>query len=78
MKVWCLKQEIIGTSDFDSTTSALNEERKSNNQCRAKHLKALKRTYKWYQLKRIKNVLINKISKEAPFNTYSDTEISTW
>lgn len=73
LQIWCRDREIIGSSDLFSTTSALNEERVCNSHSRGKYLKALKRTYKWYQFKRIKNVLINKISKKTLQNKKPDT-----
>lgn len=63
VSVWCLEKEIIGTSDIDKNGSVLNSERIVYARQRGEHLRQLKKSYKGYQLKRIKNVLVNKIGK---------------
>ncbi|QHM71260.1 glycosyltransferase family 25 protein [Mixta intestinalis] len=60
--IWCLDKEIISTTDPDKNNSALEKERTERSLLRRKVINKLKRETKWYQLKRIKNVLINKIS----------------
>ncbi|QHM75256.1 Lipooligosaccharide biosynthesis protein lex-1 [Mixta theicola] len=58
--IWCLDKEIISTSDPDKISSALEKDRRESSMLRGKAIKKLKKEVKWYQLKRIKNVLINK------------------
>ncbi|MEW5290179.1 glycosyltransferase family 25 protein [Erwinia papayae] len=63
LKVWCCEKSIINTSASLHEKSSLEAERNSNRDKRSAYRHRIKKMQKFYQLKRFRNVIINRIGK---------------
>lgn len=67
IKIWCLQSGVIDTYDNDKSESSLEEERSKVENARLHFLSKLRKKEKGYQMKRILNLILKKISnKEIP------------
>ncbi|MDR7342789.1 glycosyl transferase family 25 [Pantoea alhagi] len=60
LRVWCSKRAVITTSDVNRETSVLENGRKQQFAARSAYINRFKRTMRFYQARRIKDVLLNK------------------
>ncbi|PNS10315.1 hypothetical protein COO59_17820 [Mixta theicola] len=60
LRVWCSKQCVIESSDVNRETSVLEKERKNQFIARSAYINNLKKSLRFYQARRIKDVLLNK------------------
>lgn len=60
LRVWCSKQAVITTSDVTRETSVLDSGRKQRFAARSAYINKFKRTIRFYQMRRIKDLLLNK------------------
>lgn len=67
IKIWSLQNGVIDTYDNDKSESSLEEERSKVENARLHFLSKLRKKEKGYQMKRILNLILKKISnKEIP------------
>lgn len=60
LRVWCSKNDIIKNSDIAKSSSTLENERKKHVTARLARLDKLKKSARFYQFKRFKNLMLNK------------------
>lgn len=60
LRVWCSKRAVITTSDVNWETSVLESGRKEHYAARSAYINKFKKAMRFYQIRRIKDVLFNK------------------